>query len=234
MSEYSPQALESLEPTKEFFIGIDSDGCVFDTMELKQKECFCPQIVKHFGLQGICKYVRECVEFVNLYSKWRGANRFPALVNAFDFLRKRPEVQARGAVVPQLDSLRAWIARESKLGNPALEAAVRETGDAELKQVLDWSVAVNAAIKDMVYGVPPFPGVVEMLAKGGERADLMVVSQTPCEALEREWAEHGLEKTVRIIAGQEYGTKSERCAGRPQGCGRQRRAFLPHQTGDGG
>jgi hypothetical protein len=34
--------LEDLKPQKEFFIGIDSDGCVFDTMEIKQKECFCP------------------------------------------------------------------------------------------------------------------------------------------------------------------------------------------------
>ena len=31
--------LKELRPTKEFFIGIDSDGCVFDTMEIKQKEC---------------------------------------------------------------------------------------------------------------------------------------------------------------------------------------------------
>ncbi len=32
--------LKELKPDKDFFIGIDSDGCVFDTMELKQKEFF--------------------------------------------------------------------------------------------------------------------------------------------------------------------------------------------------
>jgi phosphoglycolate phosphatase-like HAD superfamily hydrolase len=36
-----------------------------------------------------------------------------------------------------------------------------------------------------------------------------VVSQTPCEALEREWKENGMVRYVRLIAGQEYGTKAE-------------------------
>jgi phosphoglycolate phosphatase-like HAD superfamily hydrolase len=38
---------------------------------------------------------------------------------------------------------------------------------------------------------------------------VIVVSQTPGEALNREWAEHGIDKYVRIICGQEYGTKAE-------------------------
>ena len=28
--------------TNDFLVGIDSDGCAFDTMELKHKECFIP------------------------------------------------------------------------------------------------------------------------------------------------------------------------------------------------
>jgi len=50
-----------------FFVGIDSDGCVFDTMEIKHKECFTPNIIKHWGLQAVSKYAREAAEFVNLY-----------------------------------------------------------------------------------------------------------------------------------------------------------------------
>lgn len=42
-----------------------------------------------------------------------------------------------------------------------------------------------------------------------EKADSIVVSQTPLEALEREWKENEIDKYVRIIAGQEYGTKTE-------------------------
>jgi hypothetical protein len=38
---------------------------------------------------------------------------------------------------------------------------------------------------------------------------VIVVSQTPTEALVREWTEHGIDQQVRFIAGQELGTKTE-------------------------
>jgi phosphoglycolate phosphatase-like HAD superfamily hydrolase len=41
------------------------------------------------------------------------------------------------------------------------------------------------------------------------KADLMVVSATPGEALQREWEEHGIARYMEIIAGQEMGTKKE-------------------------
>ena len=39
-----------------------------------------------------------------------------------------------------------------------------------------------------------------------QKADAMCISQTPAEALKREWAEHGIDRYVKIIAGQEMGT----------------------------
>jgi phosphoglycolate phosphatase-like HAD superfamily hydrolase len=47
------------------------------------------------------------------------------------------------------------------------------------------------------------------LEKLAGRADAIVVSQTPYEALKREWDEHGISTSVRTIAGQEMGTKTE-------------------------
>ena len=64
-------------PKHDYLVGIDSDGCAFDTMELKHKECFIPNTINYWGLQGVSKYAREAAEFVNLYSKSRGINRFP-------------------------------------------------------------------------------------------------------------------------------------------------------------
>ena len=64
----------------------------------------------------------------------------------------------------------------------------------------------------MIYDIPPFPLVRECLEKIVPIADAMVVSQTPIEVLEREWKENDLDKFVRIIAGQEYGTKTEHLA----------------------
>ena len=202
------QILRDFKPTREFFIGIDSDGCIFDSMEIKHKECFAPMFIKHFELQAVSKYAREVWEFVNLYSKTRGANRFPALVRALNLLRERPQVKTRGVKVPDTKALDEWIARETKLGNATLNAEVKN-GNNGLEQVKRWSDAVNAQIEDIVKGVPPFPLVRECLDKINQKADAMCISQTPAEALKREWAEHGIDKFVKIIAGQEMGTKTE-------------------------
>jgi len=202
------QVLKDFKPTKEFFIGIDSDGCIFDSMEIKHKECFAPMFIKHFHLQAVSKYAREVWEFVNLYSKDRGANRFPALSKAVRLLGARPPVQARGVKMPDIAGLDAWVQRETKLGNATLNAEVKG-GNKSLEHIKVWSDAVNTAIADIVHGVPPFPHVRDSLAKLNQFADAMCISQTPAEALKREWAEHGIDGFVKMIAGQEMGTKTE-------------------------
>src|ERR1044072_6215624 len=109
------QVLKDFKPTKEFFVGIDYDGCIFDSMEIKHKECFTPMFIKHFHLQAVSKYAREVWDFVNLYSKTRGANRFPALVRSLNLLRERHQVNARKVQVADTKVLDEWIARETKL-----------------------------------------------------------------------------------------------------------------------
>ncbi|MCK5595008.1 HAD family hydrolase [bacterium] len=204
--------LKEFKKEKEFFVGIDSDGCAFDTMEVKHKECFIPNIINEWELQTVSRYAREAAEFVNLYSKWRGINRFPALTMVFDLLQEREDVKKRGVNIPEAKSLREWIEKETKLANPALELVVEETNDAVLTQALKWSKAVNESVAKIVRGVPPFPFVREGLEKISNTADAIVVSATPCDALEREWGEHDIAKYVRVIAGQEMGTKKEHLA----------------------
>ncbi len=204
----SAQSLRDFKPKHDFFIGIDSDGCVFDSMEIKHKECFTPMFVKHHKLQAVSKYAREVWDFVNLYSKTRGANRFPALVHALNLLRERSEVKARKVNVPSYPALEDWIKRESKLGNATLAAEV-DGGNEDLSHIKIWSDAINEQVSDIVHGVPPFPLLQDTLDKSLNKADMMVISQTPCDALEREWAEHDISKYVEIIAGQEMGTKTE-------------------------
>ncbi len=74
---------------------------------------------------------------------------------------------------------------------------------------MQWSKAVDEAISDMVHGVPPFPWVRESLQAMQGKVDLMVVSATPVEALDREWGEHGIASYMSVIAGQEMGTKKQ-------------------------
>src|SRR4051794_15417283 len=189
MSEtVDPQAaLRDFRKTQDFFVGIDSDGCAFDTMEVKHKECFIPAFVKHFGLAAVAKFARESCEFVNLYSKDRGANRFPAYVKALDLLAEHPDVARRGFTVPLVPGLRAWIDRESKLGNPALKAEAERTNDPDLVLSYAWSAEVNRNVEATVKNVPPFTLVRESLETLAGKADVMVVSATPGEALTREW-----------------------------------------------
>lgn len=202
-------SLEGFKPQRDFFVGIDSDGCAFDTMEVKHKECFIPNIIRYYDLAAVSKYARETAEFINLYSQWRGINRFPGLIMALDLLRERRQVAGRGFEVPHLPKTRAWIARESKHGNPALAKAVEETGDPELAQLLDWSKSVNESVERIVRRVPPFPFVGESLDKLASKSDLVVCSATPGEALTREWQEHGIDRCIARICGQEVGSKKE-------------------------
>jgi phosphoglycolate phosphatase-like HAD superfamily hydrolase len=204
--------LKEFKAAHDFFIGIDSDGCAFDTMEPKHKECFCPTMIWKYGLACVSKYAREAWDFVNLYSKTRGCNRFFALQHVMNFLREREEVKRRNAPIPELKEVKAWTERETKLGNPALEEEVARTGNPELTHCFEWSTAVNETVARVVKDVPPFPGVREALAKADPVADMIVVSATPCEALEREWIEHDIAKYVKVIAGQEMGKKSEHLA----------------------
>lgn len=207
----STDILANHKPKHEFLICIDSDGCAFDTMELKHKECFIPQIISFWGLQPASKYARAAGEFVNLYSKWRGANRFPAMLKVFDLLEEWDKVQARQVKIPSVRNLRKWVETETKLGNPALEAYCKEhPEEPDMQHALKWSKAVNAVISEIVQGgLPPFPYVRESLEKAKPHADMMVCSQTPTEALQREWDEQAMTPYVFAIAGQELGTKGE-------------------------
>ncbi|MCA9056660.1 MAG: HAD family hydrolase, partial [Planctomycetaceae bacterium] len=70
----SQLGLGSFQKQHDFLVGIDSDGCAFDSMEIKHKECFIPAFIQYLNLQAVSKYAREACEFTNLYSKTRGAN----------------------------------------------------------------------------------------------------------------------------------------------------------------
>ena len=206
------QKLRDFKPSKEFFVGIDSDGCVFNSMEVKHNDSFSVNLIKYFGLQALSRQVHQAWDFVNLYSQTRGVNRFKAIPLVLDQMRDMPRVKKSGARLPELTYLRQWIKSETQLGNPKLKEKIAGASGpekAELEQVLEWSKAVNKTVHDIVHNLPPFPKVRECLAKLRERADILVVSATPQEALDREWAEHSIDKYVAFIAGQEMGSKTE-------------------------
>ncbi|OGV68323.1 MAG: hypothetical protein A2498_08000 [Lentisphaerae bacterium RIFOXYC12_FULL_60_16] len=204
--------LSEFIPSHDSFVGIDSDGCVFDTMEIKQKQCFHGLIASHWNLQPVEKTVRQVAEFTNLYSVWRGQNRFIALVKVFDLLKTHPDIRAAGITIPDFPDIRHFVSTSKALGNPDLERAARQTGSTELQSLLDWSLAVNARIEETVKQAPPFPWSRECLEKIHRLSDAICVSQTPTEALVREWKLNAMDHLVSLIAGQELGTKIEHIA----------------------
>ena len=82
----SIQDLKLLVPKKEYFVGIDSDGTVFNSMELKHKDCFIGSLIRVFQLAEIAHEVHLVWNYVNIFSNTRGTNRFKALLLTFDFL----------------------------------------------------------------------------------------------------------------------------------------------------
>lgn len=208
-NHYTPEDLQALPKRHDSFVGIDSDGCVFDTMSVKQKVHFHPLIIRFWGLEACEKELRACAEFVNLYSKTRGSNRFPALLRVFELLAEYPGVKASGVALPKTDALRAYIRSGLPLGNPSLKAEAERTKDPELIRLLEWSLAINAEIDARMRPVPPYAWAVKALALIRANSDAIVVSQTPEEALVKEWNLHALRGYVDLIAGQELGTKAE-------------------------
>jgi phosphoglycolate phosphatase-like HAD superfamily hydrolase len=216
MTGFDPaKELKEFKPAKKFFIGIDSDGCVFDTMGIKHRECFCPWMIGYFGLQPVAQAARECKEFADLFSKTRGANRHKTLVRILtELLPSHPMVKERNFKVPLFPYYFAWVNDpKSLLSNDglrqAIDAASNSAARQELELALRWSESVNRAVEDIVSGIPPFPHVRESLVKIQKNADVIVVSATPCEALAREWKEHDISQYVGVIAGQEMGTKKQ-------------------------
>ena len=216
MADIDPaKPLKEFRPKHKFFVGIDSDGCAFDTMGIKQRECFCPWLIAYFGLQPVAQAARECKDFADLFSRTRGANRHKTTKRIIaELLPDHPMTKARGFEVPQYPHYFAWVDDpKSLLSNDGLKQAIGKAADPKAKKELElalaWSERVNWAIGETVKGMPPFPYVRQSLEKIRPLADVIVVSGTPDEALNREWKEHNIAKYVEVIAGQEMGTKTQ-------------------------
>lgn len=203
------QVLVDFRPQHEFFVGIDSDGCAFDAMDIKHQECFTPSYIKYWDLQPIASLARETAIFVNLHSTTRGLNRWIALKQVLDLLRDRVEVAERGFVVPEGTELQKFLDSPYPLSDTGIAEFAKANPSEEIERAIRWGDGVNAAIADMVHGCGPFVGVREAIQAMQDDVDCITVSATPMEALIREWNEHGLAQYMKVIAGQEMGSKAQ-------------------------
>lgn len=203
------QSLGDLQPEHDFFVGLDSDGTVFDTMDIKHNECIIPNIITSWNLRPIAGYVRETAAFVNLYSRWRGIDRWSGLITTFEFLRTRSELRDEAIPLPHLTGLQAFTRSGLPPSNEGLRQFMAGRDYPELETVWEWSRAVNSTARERLRNIPAFPGVREVLAGLAGQADPAVISGNSLEALNREWREAGLTTFVTAIAGQEMGRKTD-------------------------
>ena len=208
--------LKGLPANHDNFIGVDSDGCVYDTMNVKQKEHFHPMIIRHWKLEPVAEALRECAVFSNLTSRRRGANRYHALLRTFELLSGHPDVVAANFSAPRVDDLRRYVNSGLPMGRATLEAEARRTGSEELFSVLEWTDLMDADLAAM-QPAPPFENAVIALEQMRQYGDVVVVSQTPESSLFREWRHHRLDHIPAFIAGQEHGSKTEQLLSATQG-----------------
>lgn len=216
IKEEPEQQLKTFQKTKDFFIAIDTDGCITDNMNGKQMLIFHPHFMEFYQLWGIESYFREVAEYYNLFSVDRGCNRFIAIQLTLNALQKREDVQKvlahRNILLPESKSLDAYIqfTQENKLGlgNPTLEEFIDQyPNNFALYKLLGWSEAVNRTFPYISAKIPPFDGVKESLALMAKYADILVVSKTPYDDLANYWEAQGIAQYVQMIAGQEMGSK---------------------------
>lgn len=190
----------SLSAKHDVLAAIDSDGCVFDSMRIKQG-IFHDGIIEFWGLEAAADDARKICEWAGLYSPWRGLNRFQLILKIFQSLEQFLPMIGK---IPETAPLEAFV----RCGVPLSNDELKKRNDPALARVLEWSLSVSreiAAVPEM----PVFEEVFQSLEKIRECSDAIVVSQTTEEALVREWNHADLTKFVDVIAGAELGSKAE-------------------------
>ncbi len=193
---------------QDYFIGLVSDGTVFDTMEIKHKRVFQPLAVEVWGLESVKDEYDSIAEKINLYSVHRGVNRFQGLAMAFERLAKLTDVGS-SALLGHED-LSEFVLSGAALSASALSEFNQAKQSVFLEQVLDWSQRCGELYAKIMEdeGNPPYPLVREVLEQASQVAEIMVVSSSARQALMQDWRDANLLRLTDRVAGQEFGSKT--------------------------
>jgi phosphoglycolate phosphatase-like HAD superfamily hydrolase len=208
-----------LKPEHDVLVAIDSDGCVFDSMTIKQR-IFHTGIIKFWSLAAVETDFRRVAEWTALFSPWRGLNRFELLLR---ILQGVSQYIPACANPPATAALEAFVQSGVPLSADELAKRIERTGDPELQRALEWSRSVSKEIA-AVSQMPVFDGVLQGLEAIRSSADAIVVSQTDEAALVHEWNHARLTGFVDVIAGAELGSKIESLSTAMKG------RYLPERT----
>ena len=188
---------------KDYLICIDSDGCAMDTMDIKHKTCFGPEMIKAYGLEEVKDVVQPLWEDINLYTLTRGINRFLGLLQALKTIDEKGIYK-----VEAYDAFENWATTTKELSNGSLKKEIEKTNNPQLKKALEWSENVNKRVQLLPDTLGAFSGVKEAIDELSKIADICVVSSANRGAIEEEWSRCELTKYVSIMMDQSYGSKA--------------------------
>lgn len=196
---------------KKFFIGIDSDGTAFDSMTIKHTDSFIPAMFEVWGLDGVRERVTEIEQYINLYSKDRGINRFPGLLKTFE------KMIEEGIFDKDVSDLDAFVNSGRGFSTKALEDFIKETGSEFLKEVLAWNNLSDELFAENCKDIQPFNFVKQVLSKAQDKATIGVISSASKEGLETDWKGGGIAQYASVILGKENGSKKEQLKSEAEG-----------------
>ena len=209
------EEVAGFRPRREFFVGIDSDGTVFDSMNIKHLKAFIPAALSIWDFGNSTDNFRGIMERINLYSGSRGINRFTGLLLAFETLKAET-----GAVPAGVNTgpLREFTEKSGALSNNALDEWMTNNAHPFLDDVRRWSHEADRLFEEHTKGLLPFINAEPAIKDMAEKADVMVVSSASGKGLDRDFTSSGLDRYMSLIAGQELGTKKQQlslaCSGK--------------------
>lgn len=196
---------------KKFFIGVDSDGTAFDSMTIKHTDSFIPAMIKVWELEDVKDRAAEIEEYINLYSKDRGINRFPGLLMTFQ------QMAEEGIFDEDYSRLEEFVKSGRGFSTKALEDFTKETNSVFMEKVCQWNRLSDELFAENCKDIQPFKYVKDALGKGIEFATIGVISSATREGLETDWKGGGIAQFASVILGKENGSKKEQLKGYADG-----------------
>lgn len=188
-----------------FLLGIDSDGTAFDSMNIKHKDAFIPAALEIWPMRTeAAERFSQIEQDINLYSEFRGINRFPGLLMTMERLTAEYP-----SVFPDLTDLRRYVQHEKNHSSKTLAMWIQSHPSPFLDRVLAWSERADALFERSCKNIKPFDGVSEALQMAFPHACVAVISSAAKNSITRDWAANGLAEFVDVLMSQEDGGKQQ-------------------------
>ena len=204
--------LKNINQKYDFFVGIDSDGTVFDSMNIKHSTCFVDPLIKIYNLLIIENEVKKIWKQINLFSKNRGINRFEALYIFFRELKNNEILNKKGYLFPSLSIINYFKEMNIPMTSEnflKFKNKIDSNQFKHVKKAIKWSDEVNKKVESVLNNLSPLSKASSAIKYLSSRADLAVISNTPFNTLYRDWKNSKISSDISLICGQECGGKTD-------------------------